>query len=115
MKIIIAGSRTITAYDIVKTAIEESNTNNKATEIVCGMAQGVDLLGKKWADENNIKVKEFPADWNQYGKSAGYKRNQEMAKYSNGLLAIWDGRSRGTKHMIDIAKELNLKVYIYRI
>ncbi len=114
MKIIVAGSRTITDYDMVKHAINISNTAIKATEIVCGMAKGVDLLGKKWANENNVPVKEFPANWDKFGKSAGYKRNEEMAKYADALLAIWDETSRGTKHMIDLARKHNLKIYIFK-
>ncbi len=115
MKIIIAGSRTITDYYIVKNAINVSNTAIKATEIVCGMASGVDLLGKRWAEENNIPIKEFPADWERFGKSAGYKRNEEMAEYADALLAIWDKKSRGTKHMIDLARKHGLKIYIFRL
>ena len=57
---------------------------------------------------------EFPADWDKHGKSAGYKRNLEMAENADALIAFWDGESRGTKHMIDIAKEKNLLTRIIR-
>ena len=54
----------------------------------------------------------FPADWKKYGKSAGYVRNSEMAEVAESLIAFWDGKSRGTKNMIDIAKNKGLKVRI---
>ena len=57
----------------------------------------------------------MPADWNKYGKSAGYKRNEEMANIADAALVIWDGESRGSKHMIDIAKKQKLQVYVYSV
>lgn len=115
MKIIIAGSRNIVDYELIKDAIKKSNTNTMATEIVSGGARGVDRMGECWAKQNNIPIKIFLADWNQFGKSAGYIRNEQMAKYADALLAVWDGKSRGTKHMIDLAKKYGLKVYIYYV
>jgi hypothetical protein len=110
MKTIIAGSRSIVKYDIVKEYIVKANFN--ITEVVCGMAKGVDLLGKEYAEENDIPIKEFPANWDLYGKRAGHLRNTEMAKYADALIAIWDGKSPGTKNMIDEAYKYKLKVFI---
>lgn len=107
MKVIIAGSRSIKDYLIVKQAIKSSGFI--ITEIVSGTAQGVDRLGESWAFQNGILVKRFFPDWDKYGRSAGYRRNVEMAEYADALIAIWDGKSRGTKHMIDIANKNNLK------
>lgn len=87
-------------------------------EIVSGTAKGADKLGEQFASNWGIKVKRFPADWNAYGKSAGYIRNEQMAKYamSDGcygvLIAFWDGESRGTKHMISLAKKYGLDIYV---
>lgn len=83
--------------------------------MVSGGASGVDLYGEKWARKNDIPIKRFPADWAKYGKRAGLIRNVEMANYADGLIAIWDGQSRGTKHMIDVAKDKGLVVYIYNV
>ena len=82
----------------------------KITEVVCGGAKGVDSLGKQWAEEHQVPVTMFPANWEKYGKSAGPKRNQEMAEYAEALIAVWDGKSRGTKSMIDLAVERDLPV-----
>ena len=81
-------------------------------QVVCGCARGADTLGKQFAEELGLKVLEYPADWDKYGKRAGYIRNEEMAKISNALIAFWDGESRGTKHMIDLAKEYGLPTRI---
>ncbi len=109
MKTIIAGSRTITSYDVIQKAIEASGI--EITEVVSGRARGVDTLGEDWARTNNIPVTQFPvtpAEWKRYGKRAGYLRNRKMGEYAEALIAIWDGKSRGTGHMIDIADELGL-------
>ena len=111
MKTIIAGSRTISDYAVVADAVKASGF--EVTEVVSGAAQGVDKLGEIYAQKNNVSLKRFPAEWDKYGKSAGYRRNEQMAEYAESLIAIWDGKSKGTKHMIDIATRKNLKVYIF--
>jgi hypothetical protein len=113
MKVIIAGSREITSYVVVQLAVAGSGFD--ITEVVSGTARGVDQLGELWAFENDIPVKRFPADWKKYGKSAGYKRNQQMAEYADALIAIWDGKSAGTGHMISIAKMKQLPVYVHNV
>ncbi len=113
MKVIIAGSRTITEYTHVILAIKRSGF--EVTQVVCGGAAGVDNNGHRWAVERNIPIKLFMPDWLKYGKSAGPKRNAQMAEYGDALIAIWDGKSRGTKNMIDEATKRNLKVYIYTV
>lgn len=115
MKTIIAGSRTINNYNIVKSAIEKvvnSDDGWTITEIVSGGAKGIDSLGERWAKNNDIPIKRFVADWEQYGKAAGPIRNTLMAKYSDCLIAIWDGKSRGTSHMITEAQSLDLRVVV---
>lgn len=78
-----------------------------------GRAKGVDTLGEQYAKENNLLIAKFPADWDTYGKKAGYLRNVQMAEYAEACICIWDGVSPGTKHMIDIAKKKNLRLFIY--
>ena len=114
MRVIIAGSRDVTQLQFDK-AIEEIPW--APSVVVCGMARGVDLMGKSWAERNRIPVAEFPASWNPGGgavdRSAGYKRNVQMANSADALFAIWDGESKGTKHMIDIAMKKNLPVSVH--
>ncbi len=88
------------------------DSNFVITEIVSGAAKGVDTIGEVIGNEFNIPVVKFPAEWDKYGRSAGFIRNEQMAKYADALIAVWDGRSNGTKHMINTAKKLGLKIYI---
>lgn len=112
MKTIIAGSRTINDYGKVDIAIENSLFN--ITEVVSGGAKGVDLLGERHAEDMGYPIRRFLPDWSK-GKSAGLLRNVEMAEYADALIAVWDGKSRGTKHMIDVATKKGLKVYVFTI
>ena len=111
MKVIIAGSRTIRDKNTVERAMRKVTW--VITEIVSGGAAGVDTLGEEIAKEKGVSVRIFNADWNQYGKSAGPIRNQQMADYADALLAVWDGRSRGTLDMIRRAFNSGLDVYVH--
>ena len=114
MKVIVAGSRTITHYPTVRNSINQVLRENqiKVSEIVSGHAGGVDKLGEEYAERNFIPLKVFPADWGKYKKQAGFIRNAEMAEYADALIAIWDGKSNGTKHMIKMAEKKNLETFI---
>ena len=111
MKVIVAGSREGFVARNVFEAIEESKF--PITEIVSGTARGVDRDGEYYARCNKLALKQFPANWNLYGKAAGYIRNKEMALYADALVAVWDGKSLGTKNMIETMKSLNKPVYVY--
>ena len=112
MKTIIAGGRNITNYSLLLSTIGESDI--EITEVISGMAPGVDTLAVQYSQENNLPLKEFHADWNQYKRAAGPIRNREMANYGEALIAIWDGESRGTKNMIEEATKRGLRVYVKR-
>lgn len=114
MKVIIAGGRNFNDYNKLRESCDNILVNQKDVEIVSGTAAGADTLGERYAQEKGYEVKKFPAQWDLYGKSAGYKRNQQMAEYADGLIAFWDGKSKGTKHMIDIATNKGLKVRVIR-
>ena len=126
MKVIIAGSRSITDMGTVKLAIECCPFS--ITEVVSGGAKGVDLLGEEYAMGENIPIKVFKPLWkdleasgavvksNSYGKynaRAGHDRNEQMGDYADALIAVWDGHSKGAKHMIDYMAKLGKKVFIY--
>ena len=111
MKIIIAGSRNFNDYNLLKSSCDNLLTQFTNIEIVSGTARGADKLGERYAREKGYSIKQFPANWN-LGKSAGYIRNAEMAQYADMLIAFWDGTSKGTKHMIDLANKRSLRVEI---
>lgn len=114
-KLIIAGSREFDNYSFLKEKIDFLLKNVvDDVEIVSGTARGADTLGERYARENNLYVKLFPAHWNEFGKSAGFIRNEEMAKYSDACVVFWMNNSKGTKHMIDISQKYNLKLRIYK-
>jgi hypothetical protein len=113
MKTIIAGSRTVTELAEVSKAVRESGF--AVTEVVSGGARGVDALGEEWANQAGVPVKLFPADWKKYGRGAGPIRNSHMAEYSEALIAVWDGKSRGTKDMVAKAQKRGLRVFVYTV
>lgn len=83
------------------------------SEIVSGGARGADSLAERYAQENDIQLTVFPAEWDKYGKSAGYRRNHQIIDYADVVLAFWDGQSKGTKHAIELAEKQNKPVFIY--
>lgn len=111
MKVLICGSRSITDYEDVVEAIE--NSGFVATSIIHGGARGVDRLAGKYAKEIKVACVVVPAQWDLYGKSAGYRRNIEMCNYCDVVVACWNGVSSGTAHSIDYAKKLGKPVYVY--
>lgn len=112
-RIIIAGGRTFTDYDLLKSKLDLILSGLKDIEIVSGTCRGADILGERYAKERAYGIKYFPADWTK-GKGAGFTRNNQMARYATHLVAFWDGQSRGTKHMIDLARFKNLQVRVVR-
>lgn len=111
MRTIIAGSRSITNYKDIEDAVYFSGI--LPTIIISGGAKGVDFLGELFSKNHGLPLEVFPAEWEKYGRGAGFKRNALMASKADALIAIWDGSSRGTKHMINIATAMKLKVYVY--
>ena len=110
-KVIIAGSRSFQDYPILKEYANFKLSNIRdAIEIVSGGAKGADMLGERYAKEKGYSLKVFPADWERHKNAAGYLRNVQMAEYADALIAFWDGKSRGTMHMIQIAYSYGLKV-----
>lgn len=114
-RVIIAGSRDFDDYNLVVSTMDNLLQNiTEPIVIVCGMARGADTLGEKYSISKGYEVSYFPADWSRFGKAAGYKRNEQMAQNADALVAFWDGSSRGTKHMIDLARKYNLLVRVKR-
>lgn len=118
-RVIIAGSRHIANIDAIVDAVNESSFT--VIEVVSGCAKGVDTLGEEWARQFGCSIKRFHADWKninssdaliginsyrKYNVFAGYQRNEKMAEYADALIAVWDGKSNGTKHIIKTTTDL---------
>ena len=115
-KVIIAGSRTLQKLNMVEVGMSKIGfPTSKISYVISGNASGVDRLGEAWAKRHAIKIKKYPANWEKFGRSAGYKRNELMSRIADVLVAFWDGKSKGTEHMIKIAREKKLSVIIYKI
>lgn len=118
MRTIIAGSRNYTNYAAVRSIMDRCPWT--VTEVVCGEARGADAMGDQWAKERGIVKKPFPADWNRqpdgsYDKTAGFKRNEQMAEYAEACVAFWDGKSPGTRDMIDRALTHGLHLLVVKV
>lgn len=113
MKVIIAGSRTITNETLLQGAIEASGF--KITEVISGCEKGVDKLGEQWAEKNNIHVARFPLNWIHKGRNAGRIRNCYMAEYADALIAIWDRSSPGTRNLINYIKRMKKPYYLLTV
>ena len=117
MRMIIAGSRTFNNFDMLKAEADKVIADHHGKDlgevtIISGGARGADKLGERYANMNLLDLDIYPAKWDKYGRSAGYRRNEKMAKVATHLLAFWDGSSRGTKHMIDLAHRHGLTVHV---
>lgn len=119
-RIIICGSRNFTDFNMLTQYLDNKFANKDKSQItiVSGHARGTDMLAESYAHMRNIHLREFPAKWNTLGKSAGMVRNKDMLNYitqpghTPEVIAFWDGISRGTENMIQIAKKANVPVDI---
>lgn len=120
-KLIVAGTRSFNDYELLRSILltlfmkRRCWTIDWNEEIVSGGAPGADTLAVRYATEADIPFKIFPADWEKYGRSAGPRRNRQMAEYADAVIVFWDGESRGTQNMIQQMRELGkpVEVVIY--
>lgn len=117
-RVIIAGGREFNDYKLLEEKadfyLSKKREEGYRVIVVSGTAKGADLLGERYAKVRNYLVRRFPADWNKYGLRAGYLRNKQMAENADALIAFWDGKSKGTNHMINLAKQHHLQVAVVR-
>ena len=115
-KVIIAGCRDFADYELLKEKCDFYLQNKKPEiiVIVSGHASGADTLGERYAQERGYETEIYPADWKTNGRAAGPIRNAQMATVADALIAFWDGKSRGTKNMIDTATKRGLQVAVVR-
>lgn len=116
MRCIVAGSREFRDYEFVARKLDHLFSHTRPDVIIHGACHdSPDMLGKRWADENGIKVEPYPADWKNYKKAAGFIRNGVMAGAATHLVAFWDGVSPGTKDMIKQAENHGLVIRVVTI
>ena len=107
MKTAVIGSRGLTVTNLEKYLPEDTK------EIVSGGAKGIDTCAKEYALAHNIKLTEFLPNYKQFGRVAPLKRNLQIIEYADIVLAFWDGKSRGTKYVIDNCKTMGVEVKVY--
>jgi len=100
-KIAVGGSRSIESYEMVAGVLR--NLLKEGDVILSGNAPGADRLGERFGQENGIEVKIIPSEWEPHGFKATMMRNEVLLKSSDYVICFWDGESKGTRHMMDIA------------
>jgi hypothetical protein len=116
---LVAGSRTFTDYSLLSYKLDALLANQTDITIVSGGARGADALAKRYAKEHNFAYIEFPADWNKFGKSAGYRRNEQMHRYiaqfeHRGCVCFWNGESKGTQHNFKLSEQYKTPLRIIK-
>jgi hypothetical protein len=112
-KVIVAGGRDFNDEQRFEQVIcDYAEKTDAMVSIITGMARGADRLAYEFARRNKVQWYEFHADWDKYGKRAGYVRNGEMAKEADALIAFWDGESRGTRNMIELMRNMGKPVHV---
>ena len=108
-RILIGGGRNFNDYEYLEKSVDEfiSETfpDEKEITIISGAARGADRLGEAYSLARKYNLERYPADWDKYGKSAGFRRNEDMVKIADAAIMFWDGSSHGTKHAIEISRE----------
>ena len=108
MKIAIVGSRNLTIQNL------EGYLPQDVTKIVSGGAKGIDACAREYAHQAGLKLTEFLPDYQRYGRSAPLRRNLEIIRYADEVIAFWDGQSRGTRFVIEECRKQGKKVTVYK-
>lgn len=114
IRLAIIGGRDFTNYEYMKNSLAKLAQDVTIIQVVSGGARGADSLGEQWANEQNIPINIFPAQWEKYGRSAGFRRNKDIINNCDMVAAFWDGQSRGTENSIQLAKEQRKPVRIFK-
>jgi hypothetical protein len=115
MKVVVFGSRDVVISVQLIDWVEKALAAVGATEVISGCARGGDRIGEHAGRRLSIVVREYPAQWRKYGRSAGFRRNEQMAEVAEAGIALWDGKSRGTQHMIRELERRNVPVHIRQV
>lgn len=112
-KLAIVGSRSFTDQRLFDKLLDSYSNNVEV--VISGGARGADTLAERWAKKHNIPCIVYTADWDTYGKRAGYLRNVKIIKECDVCIAFWDGKSKGTQHSISLCDKLNKRCKVIRI
>lgn len=117
MRTIIAGSRGLTDPALLDQAVLDALlfAGINPTVVLSGTAPGVDTLGEAWAAAQGLPAERYPAPWAQYPKTAGRMRNVQMSRRADALIAVWDGTSPGTRHMISLMYRLRKPYHVLNL
>lgn len=114
-RVIIAGSRDFDDYSVLVLKMDYFVQNLDNVTVISGCCSGADKLGERWAASRDFDIVRFPAKWKEYGRAAGPIRNEEMAKSATHLVVFWDGKSKGTKSMIEFGRKYGLKTRVVMV
>lgn len=112
MRVLVSGSRSISDPALVEQAITESGF--PITTLLSGGARGVDRMAEAWAERHGIPIERIKPDWKRHGRGAGFKANEALISRAEAVVAIWDGVSKGTKSVLELAKSSKLYLYLSR-
>lgn len=117
-RVIVAGGRDFDDYELMKQSLDQlfyvsGEFGDFPIKIISGMAKGADKLAIRYADENEMTKILFPANWKYHRRLAGFLRNEDMLRLATHLVAFWDGRSHGTQHIIDLARQKGIPVWVF--
>ena len=117
MKIVVGGCRDFCDYEVLREFLDTllAGTDISNVTILSGGCRGADMLAEQYAAEHGIPVERHPAEWDKYGRAAGIHRNREMVDEADKVVAFWDGKSRGTKSLIEYAKKCGKKIEVKEI
>lgn len=110
MKVLVCGGREFNNYDLLKEILDEVNHELNISVIIEGDSRGADKLSEIWAINNGIFVEKYPADWNKFGKAAGFIRNKQMLTNGKPDLVIAFKGGNGTNNMVEQAMKNNIQV-----
>ena len=115
-RVIVAGSRGFTDYELMSRELDKlfwdsCEFEDRDIKVVSDMADGADSLAIRYADERKLTKILFPANWKSYHRIAGFLRNEDMLSVATHLVVFWDGKSNGTRHMVEIAKKKGIPIW----
>ncbi len=109
MKVAVVGSRGLSISNL------EAYLPEDTTEIISGGARGVDTSARNYAISHGLKLTEFLPDYEAYGRSAPLKRNITIIENADLVIAFWDGKSHGTKFVIDSCNRRNIPLILHNM